>query len=108
MERRPPQSPPARALERLSWGSRLLALVAVAAGLVSADGAAHLATVAVVSLVGLHFEYGDASLGYEARNEFRDDIVTVIAKVLDEYLISAILIVFSLGLYRVSATSDRP
>ena len=90
-----------RAFERLLWGSRLLVLVAVAAGLVLAVGAAYLATVDVFSLVGLLFEYANPGLGYDARGELRDDIVTVIAKVLDEYLISAILIVFSLGLYEL-------
>ena len=101
MKRRPRQSSLAGAFEHLLWGSRLLVLVAVVAGLVMAVGAAYLATVDVVSLVGLLIEYRDPGLGYEARGELRDDIVTVIAKVLDEYLISAILIVFSLGLYEL-------
>ena len=83
------------------WGSRLLVLVAVVAALLMAVGAAYLATVDVVSLVGLLLEYADPGLGYEARSELRDDIVTVLAKVLDVYLISAILIVFSLGLYEL-------
>ena len=78
-----------------------MVLVAVVAGLVLAVGAAYVATVDVVYLLGLLFEYGDPGLGSEARGELRDDIVTVIAKVLDEYLISAILIVFSLGLYEL-------
>ena len=90
-----------RYFERLLWGSRLVVLVAVVAGLVLAVGAAYVATVDVVYLLGLLFEYGDPGLGSEARGELRDDIVTVIAKVLDEYLISAILIVFSLGLYEL-------
>ena len=101
MKRRPRQSSLTGAFERLLWGSRLLVLVAVVAGLVMAVGAAYLATVDVVSLVGLLIQYGDPGLSYEARGELRDDIVTVIAKVLDEYLISAILIVFSLGLYEL-------
>jgi uncharacterized membrane protein YqhA len=90
-----------RFFERLLWGSRLLVLVAVVAGLVLAVGAAYVATVDAVYLLGLLFEYGDPDLDYAARGELRDDIVTVIAKVLDEYLISAILIVFSLGLYEL-------
>ncbi len=40
-------------------------------------------------------------LGYEARDELRVELVTIIVKILDAYLISAILIVFSLGLYEL-------
>lgn len=40
-------------------------------------------------------------LGYEARDELRVELVTIIVKILDGYLISAILIVFSLGLYEL-------
>ena len=83
------------------WGSRLLVLVAVVAGLLLVVGAAYLATVDVVYLVGLLLQYGEPALGYEARGELRDGIVTVIAKVLDEYLISAILIIFPWGLYEL-------
>ena len=56
-----------RFFERLLWGSRLLVLVAVVAGLVLAVGAAYVATVDVVYLLGLLFEYGDPGLDYAAR-----------------------------------------
>ena len=93
--------PPGGILERLLWDSRLLVLVAVVAGLVLAVGTICLATVDVIYFVGSLLRYVDPGLGYEARDELRIELVTIIVKILDGYLISAILIVFSLGLYEL-------
>ncbi|HZG64128.1 MAG TPA: YqhA family protein [Rubrobacteraceae bacterium] len=93
--------PPGGIIERLLWGSRLLVLVAVVAGVVLAVGAACLATVDAVYFIGNLLRYADPGLGYEARDELRVELVTIIVKILDSYLISAILIVFSLGLYEL-------
>ena len=87
--------------ERLLWGSRLLVLVAVVAGLALALGMAFVATADVLYFVGLLLQYLDPELGSQARYELQIDIVTAVVKVLDGYLISAILIVFSLGLYEL-------
>lgn len=87
--------------ERLLWGSRLLVLVPVVAGLVLAAGAAFVATVDAVYYAGTLLRFADPSLGTGARDALRDALVTAVVKVLDGYLISAILIVFSLGLYEL-------
>lgn len=72
-------------------------LVAVVAGVVLAVGAACLVTVDAVYFIGNLLRYADPGLGYEARDELRVELVTIIVKILDGYLTSAILIVFSLG-----------
>jgi len=87
--------------ERLLWGSRLLVLVAVVVGLVLAAGVAFVATVDAVYSVGAMARFAAPSLSTEARDALRDDMITSVVKVLDGYLISAILIVFSLGLYEL-------
>jgi uncharacterized membrane protein YqhA len=87
--------------ERLLWGSRLLVLVPVVAGLVLAVGVAFVATVDAVYSLGTVARFADPSLGPEARDASRDAVITAVVKVLDGYLISAILIVFSLGLYEL-------
>jgi uncharacterized membrane protein YqhA len=94
-------SSPGGIFQRLLWVNRLLVLVAVVAGLVLAVGAAYMATVDIVYFAGLLLQYADSSLGSQAREELQTEIVTAIVKVLNGYLISAILIVFSLGLYEL-------
>jgi uncharacterized membrane protein YqhA len=91
---------PQENFERLLWGSRLLVLVVVLVGLVLAVGAIYLATADVVYFVGLP-QYVDPNLSYQARDELRTELITIIVKALDGYLISVILIVFSLGLYEL-------
>lgn len=87
--------------ERLLWGSRLLVLVPVVVGLALAVGVAVVATVDAVYSVGTVVRFADPSSGTEARDASRDAVITAVVKVLDGYLISAILIVFSLGLYEL-------
>ncbi len=99
--------PPGGIIERLLWGSRLLVLVAVVAGVVLAIVAACLATADVVYFVGNLLRYADPGLGYEARDELRVELVTIIVKILEGYLISAILIVFSLGPLRAVRRQGR-
>lgn len=78
-----------------------MVLVAVVAGVFMAVGAAFLATVDAFYLAGLLLRYADPGLPYEARAGLRTEVITALVKVLDVYLISAVLIVFSLGLYEL-------
>lgn len=87
--------------ERLLWGSRLLVLVAVLGGLVLSSGAFYLGTADVVYAVGYLADYADPSLSSEEREEVSADALTTIVKAVDEYLIAAILLVLSLGLYEL-------
>ncbi|QIN81345.1 YqhA family protein [Rubrobacter tropicus] len=99
MERRPGLLE--RFFERVLWDSRLLMLVAVVAGVLLALGTFYLALVDLVYFFGLVLDYGDLGVGAAGRNDLRADVITAIVKVLDGFLISAILIIVSLGLYEL-------
>lgn len=90
-----------RFFERVLWDSRLLMLVAVVAGVLLALGTFFLALVDLVYFFGLILEYGDLGAGPQARNDLRAEVITAVVKVLDAFLISAILIIVSLGLYEL-------
>lgn len=97
MERRPGLLE--RFFERVLWDSRLLMVVAVVASVVLALGAFYLALVDLVYFFGLILDYGGQS-GAE-REALRADLITAIVKVLDGFLICAILIIVALGLYEL-------
>lgn len=84
--------------ERVLWDSRLLMLVAVVAGVLLALGTFYLALVDLAYFFRLVLDYG---AGPGARDELRAEVITAIVKVLDGFLISAILIIVSLGLYEL-------
>ena len=90
-----------RFFERVLWDSRLLMLVAVVASLLLALGTFYLALVDLAYFFGLILDYGDLGAGVAERNDLRADVITAIIKVLDGFLISAILIVTALGLYEL-------
>jgi uncharacterized membrane protein YqhA len=90
-----------RFFERVLWDSRLAMLVAVVASLLLALGTFYLALVDLVYFFGLVMDYGNLDVGVQARNDLRADLVTAIVKVLDGFLICAILIIVALGLYEL-------
>ena len=93
---------PLKLLERLFeltlWSSRLAVLVAVMFGIVLSLGAFYLATTDVFYALQYLIQYAGPTL-VEEHEGLRADTVTAIIKAIDGYLIAAILIVFSLGLY---------
>lgn len=84
--------------ERVLWGSRLLMLVRVVASVLLALGTFYLALVDLAYFFGLILDYGT---GVQARDELRADLINATVKVLDGFLICAILIIFALGLYEL-------
>lgn len=98
MERRPGLLE--RFFERVLWDSRLVMLVAVVASLLLAFGTFYLALVDLVYFFGLVLDYGGAGAA-GTRDDVRADAITAIVKVLDGFLISAILIIVALGLYEL-------
>ena len=90
-----------RFFERVLWDSRLLMLVAVVASLLLALGTFYLALVDLAYFFGLVLNYSDLGAGVAERADMRADVITAIVKVLDGFLISAILIVTALGLYEL-------
>ena len=90
-----------RFFERALWDSRLLMLVGVVSSVLLALGTFYLALVDLVYFFGLILDYGDLGAGVAERNDLRSDVVTAIVKVLDGFLICAILIIVALGLYEL-------
>ncbi|MEJ7843445.1 MAG: YqhA family protein [Rubrobacter sp.] len=84
--------------ERVLWGSRLLMLVGVVASVLLALGTFYVALVDLTYFFGLILDYGT---GVQARDELRADLITAIVKVLDGFLICAILIIVAFGLYEL-------
>ena len=76
-------------------------LVSVVAGVLLALGTFYLALVDLVYFFGLILDYGALGAGAQARDGLRADAITAIVKVLDGFLVSAILIIVSLGLYEL-------
>jgi len=90
-----------RRFERVLWQSRLLVLVAVVASAVLALGVFYMATVDVVFLLGSLLSYGNPTLDATTREALRETLVAGIVKVVDGYLIAAIILIFALGLYEL-------
>jgi uncharacterized membrane protein YqhA len=89
------------AFEQFLWKSRLLIVVAVLASVVAALAVLFVATVDVVTLLGHAGHYAFPSLSAEARHALHDNIITQVVEVVDGYLLSAVLIIFALGLYEL-------
>lgn len=85
--------------ERILWGSRLIVLLAVVASMVVAVGMFFVSTVDVVGLLG-HIVHYPAVHGAE-RAALRSTIVAHTVEVVDGYLLAAIMLIFSLGLYEL-------
>ena len=90
-----------RFFERALWDSRLLMLVGVVSCVLLALGTFYLALVDLVYFFGLVPDYGDLGAGVAERNDLRSDVITALIKVLDGFLICAILIIVALGLYEL-------
>ncbi|MFL5356842.1 YqhA family protein [Archangium sp.] len=87
------------AFEKLLWSSRFIMLGGVIFSAMMALGAFYMATVDALTLPGLLRDYSSFELGDEQRSKLRAKVITMIVKSLDGYVITAILIIFSLGLY---------
>lgn len=101
-----------RCFERLLWHSRLLLLSGVVACLCLTVGALYMATIDTYYLLGKLYAYADPMLDSASRASVRATLVTYLIKAMDNYLISAILLLFALGLYelfisKVDATEAR-
>lgn len=101
-----------RCFEQMLWRSRLLILSGVIAGMGLTVGALYMAAVDVFYLLGKLYTYADPTLDAVSRSALRSTLVTYFIKAVDNYLIAAILLLFSLGLYELfigpmSATESR-
>lgn len=90
-----------RLFERILWESRLVVLIGVVASLLVAFGAFYMATVDAVYFLSHLSQYTNPTLTAELHADLRAQTVTHIVKVIDLYLIAAIVFLFALGLYEL-------
>lgn len=88
-----------RAFESVLWASRFVMVGGVVFSVLMALGAFYMATVDALTLPGLLGSYTERALTNEPRSELRAKALTIIVKSVDGYIITAILLIFSLGLY---------
>ncbi len=87
--------------ENAMWNSRRMVLLAVVSSLLLAFGAFCMATIDVIQVLGQVFSYLNLNLVGDARLTMREEIITVIVKAIDTYLIASILLIFGLGFYEL-------
>jgi uncharacterized membrane protein YqhA len=83
------------------WRSRYMVVFAVIASMASALMVMYMATVDVVYLVEHVMHYADGDLAAEARKAIHDETITHVVEVVDGYLLSTFMLIFSLGLYEL-------
>ncbi|MEX2274046.1 MAG: YqhA family protein [Actinomycetota bacterium] len=88
---------PAPLGERLLWALRFLLLAAVAGTALAAVVSMWIATVDLAAIIGKVGGYAKAA----DRPTIREDVLSDIVKILDLYLIAAILVLVSFGLYEL-------
>jgi uncharacterized membrane protein YqhA len=90
-----------RRFESLLWSSRLVALIAVLGSLAVALAMFYVAPMDVLYLLTHLGQYGDFTMAVEARAALRGQTVAHVVEVVDGYLLAAIMLIFSLGLYEL-------
>lgn len=90
-----------RLLEGVLWGSRYIVLLPVVFSMVIALALFLLATVDTIILIGSVANYFDGTLTEAARNTLRVDTISAVVGALDVYLIAALMLLVSLGLYEL-------
>jgi uncharacterized membrane protein YqhA len=90
-----------RRFESLLWSSRLVVLVAVVGSLMVALAMFYVATMDVLYLITHLGEYGNLAMAADARAALRGQTVAHVVEVVDGYLLAAIMLIFSLGLYEL-------
>jgi uncharacterized membrane protein YqhA len=87
--------------ESLLWNSRLVVIIAVIASLFSAFAMFYIATIDVWFMLTHLGDYLSSDLAGEHRIEFRSTVITHIVEIIDGYLLAAVMLIFSLGLYEL-------
>lgn len=87
--------------EGVLWGSRYIVMLPVLFSLLIALALFLLATIDSILLVGNLLAFFDPSLEEYARNNLRIDMISGVIGALDVYLIAALMLLVSLGLYEL-------
>lgn len=90
-----------RIFEGALWRSRFFTIIAVIASVVLGLGVLYMTTVDVIQLVVRMATYADPALTSEARAALRLSSLGEVIGAVDGYLLSAVLLLFGLGLYEL-------
>ncbi|MBJ6760006.1 YqhA family protein [Myxococcaceae bacterium JPH2] len=90
-----------RGFEHVLWGSRFIMLAGVLFSLLMTMSAFFMATVDSLQLPGYLDDYARSDLPTDERSDLRAQLLTLIVKAVDGYIVTAILLIFSLGLYEL-------
>lgn len=90
-----------RVFEGLLWRSRYVIILAVLASLFSAFAMFYITTIDAWYMFTHLAEYSSPALDIEARSVLRRSTVTHVVEIVDGYLLAAVLLIFSLGLYEL-------
>ena len=91
----------AKLFEHFLWSSRLVVLTAVISSLLAAMAMFYMATVDAFYMVTHLTHYASPALEVDARTVLHGETVTHIVEIVDGYLLSSVLLIFSLGLYEL-------
>ena len=97
-----------QAFERALWASRLVMLIAVVGSVLLAFGSFYLAIIDMISVFAIFKDYADPSLGVQDYTKLRNDAVTTIVRVIDGFLIGAILLLFAFAVYDLFISKINP
>jgi uncharacterized membrane protein YqhA len=87
--------------ERALWSSRFIVIIPVVASALIAIGLFLLTTYDVVALLGQIGIYVNPALADDVRSKLRLETLSLVVSVVDGYLLAAIMLIFSLGLYEL-------
>ncbi len=90
-----------RFIETILWNSRLFLVIPVVISLIVALGILFTTTVDAFAVLGSILGYANPALDVTARSTLRADIISEIVGVVDGYLLTAIMLIFALGLYEL-------
>lgn len=93
------KGPGVRGFEAVLWHSRLVVLTAVVASLVIAFVMFYITSVEIIYLLGALSEYH--TLEYAERAALKSKAIGTVIGAVDGFLIGAIMLIFSLGLYEL-------
>lgn len=87
--------------ETMLWNARLIALLPVVVALLLAIGVFIITTVDAFTLLGSMISYLAPITDSATRSELRLDTISEVVGIVDGYLLAAIMLIFSLGLYEL-------
>ena len=87
--------------EGLLWNSRLLVFIAVIGGLLSALAIFYMTAVDVTVMISHVLHYGSSELASGERAMLRSETVKHVVEIVDGFLLSTVLLIFSMGLYEL-------